>query len=144
MGSCVDPLIARVVARFIEAKKKRVKVKNKDTGNIQWKTPEAIRKNPGNYERLPQEPERNPKGRPHRPSDPGKDTLPAPPKIPIPPKPKKPKKPKKPPKPVPPIKPIAPPRPPQRQPTPGQKWERKKSSLIERVVERYLLDPSTT
>jgi hypothetical protein len=117
-------LIARVVSRFLEAESHRIKVRNKDTGNIQWKTPEGLKNNPERYEKLPQEYDRNPKGRPHRPADPGDDRLPEPPKIPIPPKIKKPKKPKKPPVPVPPIKIPEPPKPAQQQPVPGEKWER--------------------
>lgn len=125
-----DALVRRVVARFLEAKKKRIKVKNKDTGKTQWKTPEALRdsRDPGKYEKMPSDYERNPHGRPHRPADPGTDTLPAPPKIPKPKKPPKPKKLPKLPKPVPPIKIPEPARPPQRQPPPGQKWKRESHS----------------
>lgn len=123
-------LIARVVAGFKEAarKRKRVKVKNRDTGNLQWKTPEALKntKHPERYERLPQEPDRNPHGRPHRPENPGNETLPGPPKLPEPPKLPKPPKPAKPPKPVPYLKPLEPPKPPHLKPAPGQEWKRRK------------------
>lgn len=117
-------LIARVVYRFLEAESKRIKVRNKDTGNVQWKTPEGLKNNPDRYEKLPVEYDRNPKGRPHKPENPGDEKLPAPPKIPEPKKPKKPKKPVKLPQPVPPLKPLEPPSPPQKQPAPGEKWER--------------------
>lgn len=140
LGSTVDPLVPLVVAWCLDSKRKRVKVLNRDTGNIQWKTPEGIAKNPERYEKLPQEPTRNPHGRPHRPSDPGKDTLPAPPKIPEPPKPPKLDKPPKPPTPVPPLKPLEPPHQAQPQAVPGLKWVRRKkdSAIIEHIVSWYL------
>ena len=127
VSNVVDRYLAlRVAARFL-ASNKTVKVKNRDTGEVVWKTPEALQGNPQKYQKLPQPYQRNPKGRPHRPEHPGKETLPA--RM-LGPKPKKPPKPKKLPKlpvPVPPIPVVDPPKPPQKRPIPGQKWKHKDS-----------------
>jgi hypothetical protein len=48
-----ESLAARIVARVLSADK-TVKVKNKDTGSLLWKTPEAIRKNRDKYQVVPQ------------------------------------------------------------------------------------------
>lgn len=122
----VDRLAARIVARYLEAQRPRLKVRNKDTGKIQWKTPEALKntKHPERYEKVPQEHDREPQGRPRVPANPGVETLPGPPPLPEPPKPPKPPKPAKPPVPVPVPEPLELPRPPHLKPAPGQEWKR--------------------
>jgi hypothetical protein len=128
MGSSEDKLqtiqiTSRVALRFLQAGKS-IKVKNRDTGKVMWKTPKEISENSGRYEKLPQPYHRNPHGRPHKPKNLGIETLPAPPRLPKLPKPKRLPKPKKLPIPVPMLPILEPPKPPQKDTIPGQKWRR--------------------
>ena len=107
------------------ARSKRVKVKNRDTGKILYKTPKELSENRAKYQQLPTEYDRRPQGKPRKTPDPGQVYLPAPARIPRPKKPKKPKKRKKLPRPVPLPKPPEPPRPAPADKPPGLKWDRK-------------------
>jgi hypothetical protein len=66
-------------------------VKNRDTGNVSYKTPEEFAENRDKYEVLPQEYHRNPHGKPRKPPDMREKFLPEPPEVPRPKRPKKPK-----------------------------------------------------
>jgi hypothetical protein len=113
----------RVALRYAK-KRKLVKVKNKETGKIVYKTPEVFKRKRDLYVELPQEYDRNPKGRPRKTPNPADVYLPAPEKLP---RPKKRPKPKKLPK-LPKLVPLPEvPRPPKeapRDPPLGQKWQR--------------------
>ena len=87
-------MVARVASRFAN---KTVKVKNRETGKVLYKTPKEFRENRDKYQELPQEYDREPKGRPRKAPEPGDIYLPAPEKLP---RPKKFPKPKKRPKPI--------------------------------------------
>jgi hypothetical protein len=115
----LDPAMVLRVAKY-----KTVKVKNKDTGKVVYKSPEDFRKNKDRYEELPHSYDRNPHGRPRKTPEPGNDYLPAPPRIPRPPKVKKLKKRVKLPKPVPQPKVPEPPKPAPRDAPIGEKWVR--------------------
>lgn len=110
------------------AKRKTVKVKNKDTGKTVYKSPKEFQENREKYEKLPQSYDRRPKGKPRQTPEPGNDFLPAPPKVPKPPKVKPPKKLKKLPEPVKPPKVPEPPKPAPDSPPAGQKWRNPKKS----------------
>jgi hypothetical protein len=119
----VDPaMVLRVAMRV--AKRKTVKVKNKETGKIVYKSPAEYRENREKYEKIPQPYDRRPKGRPRKVPDPGNEYLPAPEKIPRPKKPKKIKKPKKLPVPVPQPKVPEPPKPAPKDAPYGLRWKR--------------------
>jgi hypothetical protein len=110
------------------AKRKTVKVKNRETGKTVYKSPQEFQENREKYEKLPQSYDRPPKGKPRQVPDPGDDFLPAPPKLPKLDKPPKPKKLKKPPEPVKPPKVPEPPKPAPDSPPVGQKWRDPKKS----------------
>lgn len=114
----IDPaMVLRV------AKRKTVKVKNKDTGKTVYKSPTEFQENREKYEKLPQSYDRRPKGKPRQAPEPGDEFLPAPEPPPKVPKPKKPKKPAKPPQPVKPPKVPEPPKAAPAHPPPGLKWK---------------------
>lgn len=73
-------------------RRKTVKVKNKDTGEVLYKSPEEFRENRDKYVELPHEYDRRTNGKPRRTPDPGNDYLPAPERLPRPKKRPKPKK----------------------------------------------------
>jgi hypothetical protein len=110
------------------AKRKTVKVKNRETGKTVYKSPKEFQENREKYEKLPQSYDRRPKGKPRQAPNPGETFLPAPPKLPKLDKPPKPQRLKKPPEPVKPPKVPEPPKPAPDSPPIGQKWERPKKS----------------
>jgi hypothetical protein len=113
----------RIIARV--AKRKTVKVKNRETGKVVYKSPKEFQENREKYQQLPKSYDRRPNGKPRQVPEPGNDFLPAPPKLPKLDKPPKPKKLKKLPVPVKLPKVPEPPKPAPDSPPLGQKWKRK-------------------
>lgn len=113
-----------MILRVAKRKYKTVKVKNKETGKVLYKTPKEFEENRDKYVELPHEYERRTDGKPRKTPDPGNEYLPAPERLPRPKKRPKPKKRKKLVKPVPLPKVPEPPKPAPKDRPKSLRWER--------------------
>lgn len=117
-------MILRVATRWA-AETERVKVINRETGKVYYKTRKEFDENREKYEKVQPDYQRNPHGRPRKTPDPGNEYLPEPPGPPKLPKSPKPPKPPKIPSPVPRPEPPKPPTKAPDKPPAALRWKRK-------------------